>query len=200
MHSTLRPLLSTFVFFLSLTGLAYPLLVTGIAQAFFPVQANGSIIEKNGKPLGSKLIGQNFKSEGYFWGRLSATASYPYNAGLSGGSNLGPLNPALVQEVGVRVQALKSADPENRAPIPIDLATSSASGLDPEISLASAEYQINRVAKNRHLPVLDVRTLIQAHAQPVLFGFLGETRVNVLELNLALDQIAASNINQSKKH
>ncbi len=200
MNSTLRPLLSTFVFFLALTGLAYPLLVTGIAQAFFPVQANGSIIEKNGKPVGSKLIGQNFNSEGYFWGRLSATASYPYNAGLSGGSNLGPLNPALVQEVGARVQALKSADPENRAPIPIDLATSSASGLDPEISLASAEYQINRVAKNRHLPVLDVRTLIQAHAQPVLFGFLGETRVNVLELNLALDELSNTKNSKFNQH
>jgi len=193
MYSNLRPLLSTFIFFLALTGLAYPLLVTGIAQVFFPDQANGSLLKKDGKLVGSKLIGQNFTSEGYFWGRLSATASFPYNAGLSGGSNLGPLNPALVQEVDTRIQALKAADPDNKTLIPADLATSSASGLDPEISLASAEYQINRVAKARNLSVLNVRTLIQAHIQPRLFGFLGETRVNVLELNLALDELSNTN-------
>jgi K+-transporting ATPase ATPase C chain len=188
------------VFFLALTGLAYPLLVTGIAQLFFPVQANGSLIEKNGQLVGSKLIGQNFNSAAYFWGRLSATASYPYNAGLSGGSNLGPLNPALVQEVNSRVQTLKSADPENRAAIPIDLATSSASGLDPEISLASAEYQISRVAKARHLSSLNIESLIQAHNQSRLFGFLGEARVNVLELNLALDELSAAKNNKSNQH
>jgi K+-transporting ATPase ATPase C chain len=190
MNSNLRPLLSTFVFFLILTGVAYPLLVTGIAQVFFPAQANGSLIEKNGQPVGSSLIGQNFSSDGYFWGRLSATASYPYNAGLSGGSNLGPLNPALVQAVNGRIQALKTADPGNLMKVPADLATSSASGLDPEISLASAEYQINRVAKARHLSVAQLRSLIQAHTLPILFGFLGETRVNVLEVNLALDQFS----------
>jgi len=199
MNSIIRPLLSLFVFYLALTGLAYPLLVTGIAQAFFPAQANGSLLEKDGKPVGSKLIGQNFTGNAYFWGRLSATASYPYNAGLSGGSNLGPLNPALVQEVDARVQSLKLADPGNQAPIPADLATSSASGLDPEISLASAEYQINRVAKARHLSVLNVRTLVQAHTLPRLFGFLGETRVNVLELNLALDDFSKPQLNKSNK-
>lgn len=192
MINMLRPLFSLFGFFLVLSGLAYPLFVTGIAQVFFPVQANGSLIEIDGRPVGSKFIGQNFNSEVYFWGRLSATASYPYNAGLSGGSNLGPLNPALLQEVGARVQALQSADPGNKAPIPVDLATSSASGLDPEISLASAEYQINRIAKTRHLPVAKVKSLVQAHTQPSLLGILGETRVNVLELNLALDELSNS--------
>ncbi|QWF70504.1 potassium-transporting ATPase subunit KdpC [Methylomonas paludis] len=195
MNNNLRPLCSTFIFFLILTGLGYPLLITGIAQLFFPVQANGSLIEKDGKLIGSRLIGQNFSSDYYFWGRLSATGSFPYNAGLSGGSNLGPLNPALVQEVSARVLALQSADPDKHKPIPADLATSSASGLDPEISLASAHYQINRVAKARHLSVLQVRELIQAHIRPVLFGFLGESRVNVLELNLALDELSNSNNN-----
>jgi len=200
MQSNIRPFLSTFLFFVLLTGLGYPLLVTGIGQIFFPAQANGSLIEKDGHPLGSRLIGQNFSSGGYFWGRLSATASYPYNAGLSGGSNLGPLNPALVQEVNARIQALKSADPDNRLPVPADLATSSASGLDPEISLASAEYQISRVAKARQLPVLQVRSIIQAHTLPALFGFLGETRVNVLELNLALDELSNSQTQNPLNH
>jgi K+-transporting ATPase ATPase C chain len=188
MNSNIRPLISTFVFFLLLTGVAYPLVVTGIAQLFFPAQANGSLIYQNGIPVGSKLIGQNFSNEAYFWGRLSATASYPYNAGLSGGSNLGPLNPALIQEVDGRIQALHAADPGNLALIPADLATSSASGLDPDISLASAEYQLKRVAKARHLPEASVQKLITIHTLPRLFGFLGENRVNVLELNLALDK------------
>ena len=191
MNSNIRPLLSTFVFFLLLTGVAYPLLVTGIGQLFFPQQANGSLIYKHGQPVGSKLIGQNFSSEAYFWGRLSATAPYAYNAGLSGGSNLGPLNPALTQEVDGRVQALHTADPDNHASIPADLATSSASGLDPDISQASAEYQINRVAKARQLPAAIVQKLVNNHIHPRLFGFLGENRINVLELNLALDELSS---------
>lgn len=185
----LRPLLSTFVFLLALTGIGYPFLVTGIAQVFFPVQANGSLLEIAGKPAGSGLIGQNFSGVQYFWGRPSATATYPYNAGLSGGSNLGPLNPALVQSVSSRIQALQAADPGNHAPVPADLVTTSASGLDPDISLAGAEYQVARVARARHLPEQRVRALIQQHSQAPQFEFLGGPRVNVLKLNLALDEL-----------
>ena len=189
MNLNLRALLSTFLFLVLTTGLAYPLLVTAIAQTFFPFQANGSLIVKNGTAVGSRLIGQNFTSEGYFWGRPSATTPYPYNAGLSGGSNLGPLNPALVQSVSSRIQALQAADPGNRAPMPVDLATSSASGLDPHISLSAARYQIGRIARARRMPMEVVDGLIATHLVPPLFSSTGEARVNVLELNLALDNL-----------
>ena len=174
------------------TGLAYPLLVTGIAQAALPGPANGSLIVKDGQDVGSRLIGQTFDDPKYFWGRLSATAdsngkALPYNAGTSGGSNLGPTNSALVDEVKGRVDALHAADPDNQAPIPVDLVTSSASGLDPDISPASADYQVGRVAKARGIGEDRVRALVAEHTQSRTLGILGEARVNVLELNLALD-------------
>jgi K+-transporting ATPase ATPase C chain len=177
-----------------LTGLAYPLLVTGIAQAAFPREANGSLILQGGKPTGSRLIGQFFDDPKYFWGRLSATSDangkpLAYNGASSYASNLGPTNPALVDEVKARVDALHAADPDNAAPIPIDLVTSSASGLDPEISPASAEYQVHRVAKLRGVQEAHVRALVAAHTEARQLGILGEPRVNVLELNLALDGV-----------
>ena len=176
------------------TGLAYPLLVTGIAQAAFRSQANGSVIVAGGKAVGSHLIGQSFDDPKYFWGRLSATAdsngkALPYNAGTSGGSNLGPTNPALADEVKGRVDALLTADPENTAAIPVDLATSSASGLDPNITPAAAEYQVHRVAKARGLDEARLRALVLAHIDDRQLGILGEPCVNVLELNLALDEL-----------
>jgi K+-transporting ATPase ATPase C chain len=166
------------------TGVAYPLLVTGVAQAAMHGQANGSLIEKNGKVVGSKLIGQSFDDPKYFWGRVSAAS---YNAASSSGSNLGPTSSGLVDEVKARVDALKAADPENAAPIPIDLVTSSASGLDPDVSVAAAEWQVHRVAKARGLDDAKVHALVAAHTEGRTLGFLGEARVNVLELNLALD-------------
>jgi K+-transporting ATPase ATPase C chain len=177
-----------------ITGIAYPLLVTGIAQAAFPIQANGSLVVRQGKPVGSRLIGQSFDDPGYFWGRLSATADangkpLAYNGAASTGSNLGPTNPALVDEVKARVDALHTADPTNDAPIPVDLVTSSGSGLDPDISPAAAEYQVRRVAKARGLDEARVRELVAAHTQGRQLGFLGEPRVNVLELNLALVEV-----------
>lgn len=176
------------------TGVAYPLLVTGIAQAAFPHQANGSIIEKDGKALGSRLVGQPFDDAKYFWGRLSATSdsnSKPlaYNGAASTGSNLGPTNPALVDEVKGRIDALHTVDPENKADIPVDLVTSSGSGLDPDISPAAAEFQVGRVTRVRHLDEARVRALVAAHTEGRQLGFLGEPRVNVLELNLALDSL-----------
>jgi K+-transporting ATPase ATPase C chain len=176
------------------TGVAYPLLVTGIAQAFFPHQANGSIIVKDGKPAGSKLIGQSFDEPRYFWGRLSATTdangkALPYNGGSSVGSNLGPTNPALVDEVKARIDALHGADPDNQAAIPVDLVTSSGSGLDPHISPAAAEYQVRRVAKVRGVEEARVRALAIEHTDGRQLGILGEPSVNVLELNLALDAL-----------
>jgi K+-transporting ATPase ATPase C chain len=184
---TLRPALMMFVLLSLLTGIFYPFLVTGVAQALFPRTANGSIIEMTGEPIGSDLIGQQFSSPGYFWGRPSATKPRPYNAASSGGSNLGPLNPALVDAVRARVQALRTADPNNTQPVPVDLATASASGLDPDISLAAAYYQAPRVARARGLPIERVRATIADHAKHPWLGFLGEPRVNVLELNIALD-------------
>jgi len=176
-----------------LTGVAYPLLVTGIAQAAFPRQASGSLIVKDGKAVGSRLIGQPFDDPRYFWGRLSATADangkpLAYNGASSVGSNLGPTNPALVDEVKGRIDALQAADPGNDAPIPVDLVTSSGSGLDPDISPAAAEYQIRRVARVRGLDEGRVRALVASHTEDRQLGFLGELRVNVLELNLALDE------------
>jgi K+-transporting ATPase ATPase C chain len=174
------------------TGVAYPLLVTGVAQAAFPHQANGSLVEKDGKVLGSHFIGQPFDDPKYFWGRLSATSDsngkpLAYNGAASTGSNLGPTNPALVDEAKARIDALRAADPENKADIPVDLVTSSGSGLDPDISPAAAEYQVRRVAKARGLDEARVRALVAAHTEDRQLGFLGEPRVNVLELNLALD-------------
>lgn len=176
------------------TGVAYPLLVTGVAQAAMHDQANGSMIEKNGKVVGSKLIGQSFSEPKYFWGRLSATSDsnakpLEYNGASSSGSNLGPTNSALVDEVKGRIDALQAADPENTAPIPVDLVTSSGSGLDPEISPAAAVYQIHRVAKARGLDESRVNALVVEYTQNRTLGFLGEPRVNVLALNLALDDL-----------
>jgi len=175
-----------------ITGGLYPLFITGVAQAAFFREANGSLIVKNGKTLGSHLVGQQFDDPKYFWGRLSATSdanSKPlaYNGASSGGSNLGPTNPALVDEVKGRVNELHAADPENQDAIPVDLVTSSGSGLDPHISPAAAAYQVRRVARARGIDEARVRELVTAHTQDRQLGFLGERRVNVLDLNLALD-------------
>jgi K+-transporting ATPase KdpC subunit len=175
--------------FTLLTGLLYPLIVTGLAQLVFPRQANGSLIVQNGQTVGSTLIGQPFDDPQYFWGRLSATVPYPYNAAASSGSNLGPSNPVLLDQVKARIAALKAADPTNTQPIPVDLVTSSGSGLDPDISVAAAFYQLPRVAKARGLNETAVRALVDKYTQGRQFGFLGEPRVNVLELNLALGGI-----------
>jgi K+-transporting ATPase ATPase C chain len=178
-----------FGMFAVLTGLIYPFLITLIGQGIFPYQANGSLIVKDGKTQGSALIGQPFDDPKYFWGRPSATAAYPYNAAASGGSNLSPTNPEFIKEVAKRVQTLRAADPENQAPVPVDLVTTSASGLDADISPAAAQYQAGRVARLRGLDVKLVDTLISAHTQGRLLGFIGEPRVNVLELNLDLDKL-----------
>lgn len=184
-----RPALTLFLVLSVVTGLAYPLAVTGIAQALFPHQANGSLVWREGKPVGSELIGQSFSDPGHFWGRLSATSPMPYNAANSSGSNLAPTAPALIDAVKARVDALHAADPGNTAAIPVDLVTASASGLDPHISRAAADYQAARVARVRGLPVAAVEALVTQHAEGRLLGFLGEARVNVLALNLALDAL-----------
>lgn len=176
------------------TGVAYPLLVTGIAQAAFPSQANGSLVVKDGRAIGSRLIGQSFDDPKYFWGRLSATVDangkpLPYNAGASLGSNLGPTNPALADEASGRIETLRKADADNAGAIPVDLVTSSGSGLDPDISPAAAAFQVPRVARARGLDEARVAELVQSHIQGRELGFLGEPRVNVLELNLALDAL-----------
>ncbi len=186
MTSILRPALVLFAVLTALTGVAYPLVVTGIGQAAFPDQAAGSLILRDGKPVGSSLIGQNFSDPKYVWGRPSATGPYPNNATASSGSNQGPLNPALVDAVKGRIEALRAADPGNTAQVPVDLVTASGSGLDPHISVAAAQYQAARVAKARGLPVAQVQQLIEKHMEGRLFGFLGEPRVNVLLLNLSL--------------
>lgn len=189
MNNIIRPLLVLSVALTLATGVAYPLVVTGAAQALFPAQAAGSLIEVNGKPVGSALVGQNFSDPQYFWGRPSATGPMPYNASASGGSNLGPLNPALVDAVKGRVQALRAADPGNTAPVPVDLVTASASGLDPHISPAAARYQAARVARLRGLPVEKVQALVEQHTERPRWGLLGEPRVNVLLLNLAVQAL-----------
>ena len=190
MRSLIRPALVLFVFFTVLTGLVYPLAVTGIAQAAFGHAASGSILLRNGKPVGSSLIGQNFSDPKYFWGRPSATSPQPYAGTASSGSNLGPLNPALIDGIKGRIQALRAADPGNSAPIPVDLVTASASGLDPEESIAAALYQAPRVARVRGVPLPVVRAVLAAYSKPRWLGAFGEPRVNVLALNLALDDLA----------
>jgi K+-transporting ATPase ATPase C chain len=182
-----RPALVLFVLLSALTGLIYPMAVTGAAKAVFPAQADGSLIVLDGTTVGSKLIGQNFSDPKHFWGRPSATAPQPYNASASGGSNQGPLNPALADAVKGRIEALRAADPGNTAPVPVDLVTTSGSGLDPDISPAAARYQAARVARARGVPIEQVNALIANNTQRPLWGLLGESRVNVLALNIALD-------------
>ena len=189
MLKEIRPAIVSFLLLTLLTGIAYPMLVTGIAQGLMPGQANGSLIMKDGKPVGSSLIGQSFSDPRYFWSRPSATSPMPNNPTASGGSNLGPTNPALMDAVKGRVQALRDADPGNQQPAPVDLVTASASGLDPHISPAAAEYQLARVARVRNLGPDAVRKLVAEHTESRQFGILGEPRVNVLELNLALDAL-----------
>jgi potassium-transporting ATPase KdpC subunit len=187
MKNMLRPLIVLFVGLTIVTGLVYPAIVTAIGQAAFHHQANGSLMELNGKVVGSELIGQQFDAPQYFWGRVSATTPNPYNAGSSSGSNLGPTNPAVTDEVKARLAALHDADPGNTMPVPVDLVTSSGSGLDPEISPAAAAYQVGRVAKARGMSVPQVEALVQQATIERQLGVLGEPRVNVLKLNLALD-------------
>jgi potassium-transporting ATPase KdpC subunit len=187
MFAILRPAFMVFITLSILTGALYPLFVYGFAQLIFPVQANGSLTGREGKPIGSELIGQPFDDPKYFWGRPSATPDFPYNSASSSGSNLGPSNPALVEAVKARVEALQKADPGNPSSIPIDLVTSSGSGLDPHLSPAAALYQASRVARFRGLSEERVRTLVGQFTEPRQWGFLGEPRVNVLRLNLALD-------------
>ena len=182
MKTLIRPVLVLFILMTVITGVLYPLVVTALGRSAFAAHASGSLIEKNGKPVGSTLIGQQFDAPYYFWGRLSATSPMPYNAQSSGGSNLGPTNPALAD-------ALKAAGNDMSQPVPVDLVTSSGSGLDPQISPAAAAYQVARVAKARGLPVDQVRDLVAGNTQGRQFGLFGEARVNVLQLNLALDDL-----------
>ncbi len=192
MLKELKPALVIFGLLTALTGAAYPALITGIAQAVFPGQANGSLIVQDGKAVGSRLVGQAFSDPGHFWGRPSATAPMSFNAASSGGSNQGPLNPALEDAVKGRIEALKASDPSQTAPIPVDLVTASGSGLDPHISVAAAQWQAPRVARLRNLSEAQVRELIAASTAGRQLGVLGEPRVNVLELNLALDKLAST--------
>lgn len=185
----LRPALVLFALLTLICGVFYPYMIAGIGQIVFPYQANGSLVLKNGHVVGSALIGQEFSSPHYFWGRPSATSPMPDNATSSGGSNLGPSNPALVDTIKGRIATLKAADPGNTNPIPVDLVTASASGLDPEISIAAANYQATRIARVRKLSVETVLGLIARHRKFQYFRFFGEPRVNVLELNLALDRL-----------
>jgi K+-transporting ATPase ATPase C chain len=187
MLTIIRNTLMSLLLFTILTGIIYPLAVTGLAQAIFPRQANGSIITKNGDPIGSALIGQQFDDPKYFWCRISATSPYPYNGGSSSGSNLGPNNPDLMKAVQARIDALRAADPGYDAKIPVDLVTASGSGLDPHISPAAAEYQIRRVAKARGLDDARIRDIVARNTTGRWLGVIGEPVVNVLKLNLALD-------------
>jgi K+-transporting ATPase ATPase C chain len=187
MRAQIKPALLMLLILTVITGVLYPLLVTGIAQLVFPKQANGSLIYQNGKPVGSALIGQPFDDPKYFWSRLSATGPFPYNAAASSGSNLGPTNETLLKAVEARVQALRQADSSNTQSIPVDLVTASGSGLDPHISPAAALYQVPRVARARNMEESVVRRLVEKHIEGRQLGFLGEPRVNVLKLNLALE-------------
>jgi K+-transporting ATPase ATPase C chain len=192
MKALIRPAISLFVVLTAVTGVLYPLAVTGLAKAAFPGQAGGSLIVQNGKAVGSSLIGQSFSDPKYFWGRPSATSPMAYNGQGSAGSNLGPLNPALADAVKGRVDALRAADPGNPAAVPVDLVTTSASGLDPEISVAAAQYQAPRIARLRGLSPSTLDDIITRHTQGRLFGLLGEPRVNVLDMNLDLRHAKAS--------
>lgn len=186
----LKPAMILFFALTLLTGVVYPLVVTVLAQAIFPNQANGSLLtDGKGKLIGSELIGQQFSEPRYFWGRPSATSPNAYNAGASSGSNLGTNNPVLVDAIKARIETLKAVDFDNKTPIPVDLITSSGSGLDPHISIAAVNYQINRVARTRHIPPAKLQTLIEENTESRQLGFLGESRVNVLKLNLALDAL-----------
>lgn len=191
MLKELKPAIVVFGLLTALTGAAYPALITGIAQAAFPDQANGSLIVQDGKTVGSHLIGQPFSDPGHFWGRPSATTPMPFNAASSAGSNQGPLNPALEEAIKGRIEALKASDPTQAAPIPVDLVTASGSGLDPQISVAAALWQAPRIARSRKLAEAQVRELIASHTKGRQLGILGEPRVNVLELNLALNKLAS---------
>lgn len=185
----LRPALTLFVVLSVITGLVYPLAVTGVAQRTFPEAANGSLILRDGKPVGSALVGQAFSDPRHFWSRPSATGPMPYNSANSSGSNLGPSSPALADAVKARIAALRAADPGNTAPVPVDLVTASASGLDPHISRAAADFQVARVARERGLAEERVRALVEQHTERPWLGFIGEPRVHVLRLNLALDAL-----------
>jgi K+-transporting ATPase ATPase C chain len=187
----LRPACLLLVLMTFLTGVAYPLLVTAVAQVLFPAQANGSLVVRDGKAVGSTLIGQPFDDPKYFWGRLSATAPAPFNGAVSSGSNLGPLSDALMDAVRVRIDALKAADPDNRLPIPVDLVTASASGLDPHISPAAAGYQVARVARARRMPEARIQEVVARHSHGRQWAILGEPVVDVLALNLELDALAS---------
>lgn len=189
MKTLLRPAVTLFLLFSGLTGLVYPLLVTGLGKLLFPQQIAGSLLKAGDQWVGSSLIGQPFTDPKYFWGRPSATTPYPYNALASGGSNLGPLNPTLREVITARTKALREADPDNSRPIPIDLVTASASGLDPHISPAAAEYQVSRIARLRKLAPATVQNLVQQLVESPQWGVFGESRVNVLHLNLALDKM-----------
>lgn len=188
MKSTLRPALVLFAVLTLICGVIYPYAITGIGKLAFSEQAEGSLLTRNGQVVGSSLIGQAFSSPQYFWGRPSATSPMPNNATASSGSNQGPLNPAMIDSVKGRIAALKAADPANALPVPVDLVTASASGLDPEISLAAAKYQAARIARARKMQLEEVQSIIDRHSKAQYFGFFGEPRVNVLALNLALDQ------------
>jgi potassium-transporting ATPase KdpC subunit len=191
-RTAFRPALVLLLVFTLITGVVYPLVVAGIARVAFPRQAEGSLIVRDGRVVGSRLIGQSFVSPRYFWGRLSATGAFPYDASASTGSNLGPLNPALAAAADARTRALHDADPGAHGPWPVDLLTASGSGLDPEISPAAALVQVARVARERGLSETEVRTLVESHVWPRTFGILGEPRVAVLALNLTLDSLSAA--------
>lgn len=189
MMRILRQAVVCLVVFIVITGIIYPLIITAIAQLAFPNKANGSLLTRDGKIIGSSLIGQSFSSPKYFWARPSATSPVPYNAAGSSGSNLGPLNPALIDNVKARIEQLKAADPNAKLLVPVDLVTASGSGLDPDISPAAALNQVGRIAKARNINEFKIKELVERYAKPRQFGILGEPRVNVLELNLALDDL-----------
>jgi len=191
MLKELRPVLVVFVALTVVTGVVYPAVVTLIGQLAFPSEVHGSVLEHDGKAVGSRLLGQPFSSPQYFWSRPSATAPQPYNGAASSGSNLGPTNPALKAAVAARIAALRAADPGNAGPVPVDLVTASASGLDPHISVAAAQFQVDRVARARNLAPAAVAALVREYTEPPTLGVLGDPRVNVLDLNLALDGRAA---------